>query len=48
MKKLEEKFEKNEKFLAGPVARSLAEKLGVDLSYVKGSGPHNVILREDV
>jgi pyruvate dehydrogenase E2 component (dihydrolipoamide acetyltransferase) len=33
---------------ASPVARKLAEELGVDLSNVKGTGPNNRIQREDV
>jgi pyruvate/2-oxoglutarate dehydrogenase complex dihydrolipoamide acyltransferase (E2) component len=39
---------KNEKYLAGPVARIAAHKLGIDLSFVSGTGPHNVIMKEDV
>jgi pyruvate/2-oxoglutarate dehydrogenase complex dihydrolipoamide acyltransferase (E2) component len=34
--------------MVGPVARMLAYKLGVDLSYVRGTGPSHVILKEDV
>ncbi len=33
---------------ASPLARRLAEELGVDLSQVKGSGPQGRIVREDI
>ncbi|MEQ1883789.1 MAG: dihydrolipoamide acetyltransferase family protein [Bryobacteraceae bacterium] len=33
---------------ASPLARKLAEELGVDLSKVQGTGPHGVIERHDV
>ena len=33
---------------AGPAVRLMARKLGVDLSKVKGTGPRNRILKEDV
>ncbi len=33
---------------ASPVARNLAEKLGIDLSAVKGTGPNGRIQRDDV
>lgn len=33
---------------AGPAVRRLAREMGVDLAQVKGSGPHDRILKEDV
>ncbi|MCK5270448.1 MAG: E3 binding domain-containing protein, partial [Sedimentisphaerales bacterium] len=33
---------------ASPVAKKLADKLGIDLAQVKGTGPHGRISRQDV
>lgn len=38
----------NRRFHAGPAVRLLAREFGVDLSLVKGSGPRERILKEDV
>ena len=38
----------NRNFHAGPAVRKLAREFGVELSLVKGSGPRNRILKEDV
>ncbi|MDD7804537.1 MAG: dihydrolipoyllysine-residue acetyltransferase [Endozoicomonas sp. (ex Botrylloides leachii)] len=38
----------NQKVHAGPAVRKLAREFGVDLSQVKGTGPRNRILKEDV
>ena len=37
-----------ERVLASPLARRLAVQLGLDLSAIKGSGPHGRIVRRDV
>lgn len=37
-----------DKVLATPVARKVADDLGIDLAKVQGSGPHGRITREDV
>jgi pyruvate dehydrogenase E2 component (dihydrolipoamide acetyltransferase) len=39
---------RSERILASPVAKRLAEELGVDLSQVHGTGPRGRISREDV
>jgi len=39
---------KEEKVLASPAAKRLAQELGIDLSLVKGSGPEGRIVEEDV
>lgn len=36
------------KFLATPVARSMARDLGIDMGTIKGSGPHGRILKNDL
>ena len=36
------------RIFASPLARRLAEKLGVDLAAIKGSGPHGRIVKADV
>ena len=38
----------NRNFHAGPAVRKLAREFGVELSLVKGTGPRNRILKEDV
>ena len=38
----------NRQFHAGPAVRKLAREFGVDLALVKGTGPRNRILKEDV
>ena len=35
-------------FFASPLARRMAEQAGIDLSQVKGSGPHGRIIRRDL
>ena len=38
----------SERILASPLARKLAEEKGIDLSTVKGSGPHHRIMSRDL
>ncbi len=40
--------QKNKQVHAGPAVRALAREFGVDLSLVKGTGPRDRILKEDV
>jgi len=37
-----------ERLFASPLARRLADQLGIDLARVKGSGPHGRVIRRDV
>lgn len=46
--KITEIREPSAKVHAGPAVRKLARELGVDLGQVKGSGPRNRIMKEDV
>ena len=38
----------DDRVLASPLARRIAEQAGIDLSQVKGSGPHGRIIRRDL
>ncbi|TPW31359.1 pyruvate dehydrogenase complex dihydrolipoamide acetyltransferase [Pararhizobium mangrovi] len=42
------KSEKGERIFASPLARRLAREAGLDLSAVKGSGPHGRIVQRDI
>ena len=42
------KSETGDRVFASPLARRLAEQAGVDLSSVKGSGPHGRIIKADI
>jgi pyruvate dehydrogenase E2 component (dihydrolipoamide acetyltransferase) len=43
-----EKANGNGRILASPLARRLAKQSGIDLSLIKGSGPHGRIIKHDV
>lgn len=45
---IEEHFETKERIKASPLAKRLAEEQGIDLSTVKGTGPHGRITSEDL
>jgi pyruvate dehydrogenase E2 component (dihydrolipoamide acetyltransferase) len=38
----------DDRILASPLARRMAEQAGIDLSQVKGSGPHGRVIRRDL